>query len=360
MHATISLDRALGRWGAGASYSDGEFTPLKNIAEDALLWDLVVQAHRLPSDRLASYIHNGSLEWRQTHHKDVLPPKVQREIRESARDQLQHEAADGRFLRWSQTPMLWDAITGYLLVGTNSVARLMLARQLFLKTFQADLFQPPLDDDLSQLPQVMTSGTLAEAVSPEATASVIPSHFGGGRRPESVAWSIAEGNIDFLGSDFLLWLWHSSTDGGLIRLGDESVFVSLSGGVVLEDPLGMTGTDTLKSEVPASLPEAFAALFAGKLPRKIGIHLDEFSLVLTDKLSFCGVKIPNPESDDLAYLDWRIAKIRELTQRVYQLYDWFLTIRLAAEPWRQAESRIREWVRRCAKAPKLRSSKEAS
>ena len=78
---------------------------------------------------------------------------------------------------------------------------------------------------------------------------------------------------DFLGNEFLLWLWFMvEAEGDIVTLGDDSeVTVMLSRTLALECPLGQSGSESIRSEAPTKLPEARRAIQAGKLPRQAGV-----------------------------------------------------------------------------------------
>jgi hypothetical protein len=104
----------------------------------------------------------------------------------------------------------------------------------------------------------------------------VPGPEGEGQYPE-YPW-VAKGPQpkDFLGNEFLLWLWHEA-DGrtgivGTESAGDVTVYIDRS--LDLDCAYGQTGRDTLKGDGPSRMPEARDALRSGKLPRKAGMVLD--------------------------------------------------------------------------------------
>ncbi len=92
----------------------------------------------------------------------------------------------------------------------------------------------------------------------------------------SVAWTGDDPtSLDYLGNEFLLWIWHAlQNDGESVKLSDGSeATVMLAKTLTLDCPRGETGRDQLTDDAPTRLPEAFRALQAGKLPRKAGMIL---------------------------------------------------------------------------------------
>src|SRR5262249_56911121 len=102
-----------------------------------------------------------------------------------------------------------------------------------------------------------------------------PSPFVPGAAARAVAWLPDEANRDFLGNEFLLWLWYVlDSESDTLELADKSeVTAMFARTLVLECPRGQTGKESIQSDGPARLPEARRAIQAGKLPRKAGLTL---------------------------------------------------------------------------------------
>ena len=96
-----------------------------------------------------------------------------------------------------------------------------------------------------------------------------PSAFVPGVTPLDVAWIADESSRDFLGNEFLLWLWyHTDVESDTIKLTDKSdVTVMPARTLTLECPRGQTGYETISSEGPTRLPEARRAIQSG-MPRR--------------------------------------------------------------------------------------------
>src|SRR5205823_10596816 len=131
-------------------------------------------------------------------------------------------------------------------------------------------------------------------------------------------------SLDYLGNEFLVWIWHAlQTDGETLKLPDGSdVTVMLAKTLTLDCPRGETGRDHLTDDAPTRLPEAFRALQSGKLPRKAGMilvrHGAQYELTLqAETLAGSGAAIPKPEDQGLSRHEQRLARIdnlRHLTQ----------------------------------------------
>ena len=70
-----------------------------------------------------------------------------------------------------------------------------------------------------------------------------------------LSWLPDETNRDFLGNEFLLWLWYIlDAESDTLRLGDQSeVMAMLARTLVLECPRGQTGKESIASDAPTRL-----------------------------------------------------------------------------------------------------------
>jgi hypothetical protein len=180
----------------------------------------------------------------------------------------------------------------------------------------------------------------------------LPSGFVPGASDE-VAWVPGGGSPDFLGNEYLLWLWFlTDRDSDTLAVGDGSeVTLMPARTLTLEDPRGVTGTGTIASEGPTRLPEARRAVQAGKLPRKMGMtlvrHDQQYELTLhAETLAVGSCKMPDLPEDVTAArakLEERATQIRELVETLDLLYARFLTARLSAD-WAGELERVRRWL----------------
>src|SRR5262249_41638460 len=147
--------------------------------------------------------------------------------------------------------VLWDGQTQTLYAGTTSTSVLDRIQTLFRETFDRML-------------EPITAGSLARGLAapddPEApipgfeTHGIIgPSMAAGGPAggPNAVAGSgDAPSSLDYLGNEFLVWIWHAlQNDGETIRLSDGSeATVMLARTLTLDCPRGETGRDHLTDE----------------------------------------------------------------------------------------------------------------
>lgn len=332
-------------WIAGEHILDVQFELAKNIANDTLQFALRVDTNKLPADLMRAY---SALELQGLASKNpsgIPSARQKREAREAARNRIEDEAKDGRFLRRKAYPVLWDGLSNELLLGSSSVTILDRLHVLFEQTFGVGF-------------EVLTAGSLAFrlAQSRNQTRGIddaTPSAFLPGLSPTNVAWMLDDTSKDFLGNEFLLWLWYFlENEDDTLPLSDGSeATLMMANTLVLECPRGQTGRESISHEGPTKLPEARRAIQAGKMPRKSGLivvrHETQYELSLTaETLGVSGAKLPAPEaSDDRARLEERVTQLRHLIETLDLVYDAFGQ-RRASDEWPKELAKMQKWLSR--------------
>src|SRR5262249_54823343 len=122
-------------WSGGEHLLDASFDLCKNVVEDTLHFGLRIDAVKLPGDLMRAY---AAIELAALASKNprALPSNRQRGgAGEAARQRIEEEAKDGRFLKRKVVPVLWDAQSNELLVGTSSPTVFDRLLVLFEHTF---------------------------------------------------------------------------------------------------------------------------------------------------------------------------------------------------------------------------------
>jgi hypothetical protein len=340
-----SADGIEAGWTAGDHILDTRFDLAKNVVNDTLQFAIRIDQQKIPADLLRAYTQ-VELEGLAASNPSGIPSARQkREARVNAKDRLETEARDGRFLKRKAIPLLWDARSHELLVGTTSVTVWEYLLSLFRQTFSHTL--EPLGAGrqaflLAEARQ-QTRGVDDAAVSP-----FVP-HV----TPTAMAWSPDEANRDFLGNEFLLWLWFQlDSEADTIALEDGSeVAVMLARTLTLECPRGQTGKESITSDGPTKLPEARRAIQAGKLPRKVGVTLSrhdrQYELTLqAESLAIGSAKLPVPEGEEeRARMEERVDILRHLLETMDLLYNVFGKIR-TSDNWSKEVGRIQKWLQK--------------
>lgn len=339
-------------WAGGEHVLDLTIEASKNIVDDSLHMSIRIDTDKIPAALLRAYTQIEIDAVAQLNPSGVATKGQRQDAKEAARKRAEAEAADGRFRRLNHVPVLWDGRTNTLYAGSTSTNVLERLQALFRETFDRSL-------------EPLTSGSLADSLAArehsdaerphgklDARRLALVSESGG---PECVfAWSDdSPSAMDYLGNEFMLWIWHTLQNvGDTIALGDGSeVTVMLAKTLTLDCPRGETGRDQLTDDAPYRLPEAFRALQAGKLPRKAGMILvrqgAQYELTLqAESLAVSGAALPKAEERPSSPLEARIARLeslRHLTETLDLLFEAYLTRRTSSN-WNDELGRIRRWL----------------
>jgi hypothetical protein len=332
-------------WTAGDHVLDTRFDLGKKVVNEALHFVFRVDSERLPSDLLRAYtaIELGALAG--TNPSGHPSARQRREARENARERLEQEAKDGRYIHRKTYDVLWDAPSNELLIGATSVSVLDRLLPQFERTFDRKV-------------QPITAGRLAFSLAEarQQTRGVddaSPAPFVPGLSPEEYAWVLDEASRDFVGNEFLLWLWYTfDNESDTISLADQSEVVGMvARTLTLECPRGQTGKESITSEGPSRLPEAKRAVQAGKLPRKCGLTLVRHDLTYelalnAETLAVTGAKLPQPsEENEQARLEERVTQVRGLIETIDLLYDAFGRRRFSSA-WTEELGKMQKWLGR--------------
>jgi hypothetical protein len=160
----------------------------------------------------------------------------------------------------------------------------------------------------------------------------------------------------FLGQEFLTWLWYSSETEQTIILQDGREATIMMGDVMVLGPaMGADGTRITVKGREFSLAEAREGLRRGKLLESLrfGLAMEEGDYWLTLKaadLGFTSVKLPpissggdEPMEQDAIMLE-RVHLLGLLMGAVEELFGRYLQGRLAAESGGELWSAVRDWA----------------
>jgi hypothetical protein len=333
-------------WIAGGHIFDTTFDLAKNVVNDALHFALRVDEVKLPADVLRAYYEVELKALAASNPSGFASAKQKRQAREYAKDRLEQEAKDGRYLRRKAIPVLWDAAENELLFGTTSTTVIDRLVSLLYATFGRKLeligagwqaYHLAVDMDNEPIDAVEAAG---------------PAIFVNGGHDGEIAWEPDTNRRDFLGNEFLLWLWYylETTSDELSLSDGTAATVMISRSLQLECPRGQFGRESFNSDGPSKLPESRRAIQAGKLPRKIGLTVvrqhDQYELTLqAETMAISGAKMPAPEAESQQDRQVeRVNQLRHLRETLDLMYEVFLTRRLGAT-WPDEVASMREWLR---------------
>lgn len=329
-------------WAAGRHVADRRFALEPNVLGDCLLWDLVVGTDRPPAELIKSYYETELAALSAANPSGLPSAKQKREAREAARDRIEVEARDGRFRRRRSVPVVWDGSTGEVWLGTASAKVVDRFAALFLTTF-------------GEPAEWLGAGARAIRLGYDPASAVALSAFVPGVTPSDPAWVPHADGRDWLGNEYLLWLWYQSeagTDVLKLKDGSEAVFM-LSRSLALDCPRGQTGRTAVSAEMPCRLAEARRAAQGGKLPRRVGLtvvrHEQQYQFGLSaETLAVSGGRLPPPDDDSLDATGRRFARLeacRHLWETADLAYDAFLACRLG-RGWPADLDGITKWLAR--------------
>ncbi len=330
---------------AGAHIFDTEFDFEKNVIGDAMHFGIRVDSAQIPGPIKKAWM-TMELTGIMNENQGKRPSKAQREeAKEAVEARCVAAASEGNFKRMSETSVLWDAATDTLLLGSVSEKANEACLGLLNKAFGLEF-------------QRMTSGWLADefAAGHERTSALFemaPENFLPSEGGANVVWwNGMNDNYDYLGNEFLLWLWQLWASGvDTLALSDGSeVSGMFARSLSLDCPDGEHGKETISSDSPAQLPEAIMAVRMGKLPRKSGLTLvrndQQFDFTLqaeTFAINSARISQLGDESLDSRDRLARIDSIRQLVETLDLLYEIFLEKRIGKN-WSREVKQITSWL----------------
>ena len=342
---TASIDAPSVGFLAGAHLFDLDFDLAKNVIGDALHCGMRIDVNQIPGPVRKAWLQLELAALTQDN-PGGRPTKLQRqEAKEAVAARCEEEARNGRFRRMQQVPLLWDALNGLLYCGGTSGAVGDLCCDLFAQAFGLDLTR-------------LTAGKRAQEWSVEAKRrkaldETIPAAFHANNASAEIAWwNQQEGNFDFLGNEFLLWLWwYCETQFDTIALPDGSEVTGMFARTLsLQCPRDESGKESISAESPTRLPEAGLAVRSGKLPRKAGLtlvrHGEQYELALqAETFAVGGAKIIIEDAaEGHGALEDRIESLRSLQETLTLLFEAFCQRRVGKN-WSADFEPMRRWLK---------------
>ena len=330
---------------AGDHLFDCAFDLEKNVFGDALHFAIRIDTNQVPAAIRRAWLQI-ELAVLTADSPGRRPTKTQRqEAKDAVEARCEEAASSEQFRKMQQFPVLWDAKNGLLYFGGSSASASDVCTDLMFKAFELELSR-------------LSSGKFAlewakKARRRKALNDVVPANFRGeGARADVVWWNGEKENYDFLGNEFLLWLWWRwETQSNTFELPDGSEVTGMfARTLALECPQGESGKGTISSEDPTSLPEAAQAIRSGKLPRKAGLilvrHGQQYELTLqAETFAVSGAKIQiDEDAEGRGILEDRIDSLRGLRETLDLLFQGFCVQRVG-ENWSSDLKQMRAWLK---------------
>jgi hypothetical protein len=348
-----SLDETRIGFTGGGHLLDSNFGLDKNVLGDVLYCGIRIDTTKVPAALRKAWLQMEKEALTADDPGRRLTKSERQQVNDAVEQRAKEEASDGRFRRMQHVSVLWDVGQRFLYLSGAGTAATEPCLDLLSRAFKLS-------------PQWLTAGRLAHewclannhTASWEALAPAVFHDNASG----AIAWvSDLSANFDFLGNEFLLWLWwHLEAESDTIGLADGSEVVGmLNRTLSLECPEAMSGKETITAESPVRLPEARHAIGAGKLPRKSGLVLArqdyQHDLVIqAETFSVSGAKCQLSSSDDAEKTsgqEERIAALRHLVETLDLLFAAFCQRRFG-KSWKRDVEEIRGWLQKKAAPPR--------
>lgn len=349
-------------WIGGRHILDIDFDIEKNVLLDCVHLGMRIDAARIPPELMRAYYQQELESLVREDGKGRAIGKLKKQAKEAAKKRAEQEVKQGRFRSQRQSPVLLDSRNDVLYMGATSPAIHERLHVLF-------------KDTLAKRLEPMTSGERAAAWAEEKglarkLENLPPTLFVDAAEehgePE-VYWTSSDPHSrDFLGNEFLLWLWFQlSEHGDTLKLSDGTeAAILFHKQLALECPRAQTGKEVITCEGPTTLPEARRAIQTGKLPRKAGFIVSrqgqQYAFVLqAETFNVSSAVLPKIEdrlggdndkengggSGGRMRAEERIEQVRHLAATIDLIYAVFLQKRLGAD-WKTESEAIRSWLKR--------------
>ena len=318
-----------------------------NVYAEALCLAMRVDTNKVPAEVKKAY----QLTAEESAGRDSALHRQR--AREQMKQQIDSDIRSGKYRRSKLVPILWDLPHGVIYspaTGANGEKLI-------------ELFERALGIEL----EAATSGTIAEHLLMKQSRrrdleDMRPTRFvsvgGESGAMFDYPWlPRGEGGRNFLGNEFLLWLWHEADHhAGVIEWEGDSATVLIDRVLDMDCALGESGRVGLKGDGPSRMPEAKAALRTGKLPRRVGLVLhanqQQFRLTLSaESFAVAGAVLPDVAEADSPRMvfEERISMLRDLAGALDNMFGAFLRVRCSSG-WEGQTTAMRRWITQSSKA----------
>lgn len=340
-------------WSGGRHVFDAQFSFEHNVFADALHFALRIDTNKVPGELKKAWQLMEEEAVASANPSGFISKNQKREVKETLRRKMDEDLRSGKFRRSKLLPILWD-LPSQTLYCTASGKSFEKLAEIFERSFGLEL-SPLSAGALGQ--QLLTPKGRKRDYEDLRPTRFVPGPQGEGQTPD-YPW-VAKGPEpkDFLGNEFLLWLWHEAdAKTGSVAIDKQDIAILFDKSLDLDCAYGQTGKDSLRGDGPSHMPEARDALRSGKLPRKAGLVLEanreQFYLTLAaDAFSVSTAKLPDVEEAEnpRALFEERIALLRDLCKTLDALFEQFLKLRTSSA-WEGQVAGIRRWILKSEKA----------
>jgi hypothetical protein len=353
-------------WVTGEHMLDTRFSYEKNGFGQMLLMGMRLDTHKVPGDLKQAYKKINEQAAAEGNPSGFVSKAQRREAAEEAERQVKEELASGRFRRSKVVPVLWDLPRQQIYCGAATNTAIEQLSSLLRTSFSVEVQLISAGRLGGQLLRAQGKGRDFEDLkpssftSPPERARQAADEADGPRdlAVPQVPWVVQAVDLkDFLGNEFLLWLWwHMESEEGQVPCvdghgGQGRAYLAMDKALEMECAWGVGGKQTLRGEGPVRFREAGEALRMGKWPRKAGLVLSDgehqWELTLQgDRMVVSSASMPEvPDAESPRELtEARLGLVRRLSDALDGMYTAFLQER-AGSSWPTRRETIGRWVR---------------
>ena len=349
-------------WCGGRHVFDESFNAFNSVFGDTLLFGMRIDTNKVPGDLKRAYRAIAEAAFAEdSGGGGFLSRREKMAAKEEADERCRQELTEGKHRKSKMVDVWWDMARSTLLTPIWNDANTTGLRDLITESF--DLKTTSLSSGGLAWEILSSKGRTRDYEDLKPTAfTTAPAGFGEGDdampvdsgRP-SVPWAhITPEASDFVGNEFLLWLWWQlDTEGGIFDTSSGEVSIAIDRVLDMECPWNVTGKQGLTADGPSRSPEAKRGLKSGKWPRKTGIivatdHQQWEATFQADRFVFTGIKMPKPDEDAAPaspreLTEFRLASLRCFDIAMVSLFELFLDKR-TDDSWNSTRDRIARWI----------------
>lgn len=324
-------------WAVIDNFLETHFKTSKIDFNDFYLFSVRHTFKKVPSSLLKAYCLQEEQKRLVATKKEALTRFEKSEIRNEIRARLFEEQP----IEYKVYDCMLEIKSGVLYFSGTSKK----IKEEFIKLFELSFDVTPLFLDASGL-----ASQILKQVDFKALKQKLPSLYTPIKTAENKEIELE----NFLGGDFLTWLWYQIEEKQKeFTVEEQKVGILLDDFLVLRNPINSSMDaleNTFKNGIPSSCSEAAAALYSGKKLYQAKVEVATKEAVwafkfFSEKFSLNGIRLPALDPDsELDALEERLEKIGELFLILDTVFVLFLEDYLGDE-WGAVEASIRKWVK---------------
>jgi hypothetical protein len=347
-HFTGSLEEVEYGWVGPVHMYDGEMSVGDTIYADAVHLGLRIDTNKVPGNVRKAHVAMEEAAVAANNPSGFISKAQKKEVKESVKAKLEEEVKEGKHCRSKVVPILWDVPRRVMYTGASGAT---LEKLLEITERTWGVAAEPITAGSMIAMYAEKNGITQQYEDLRPTRFMLGAQ-GEGVYPDYPWVSKSTNPKDFVGNEFLLWLWYAdNNNGGVIKTdnGDVTIFIDRS--LDLECAYGQTGKENLTGDGPSKTPEAMEGLRTGKMPRKAGLIVDhenqQFSFkLLAESMTFNSTKLPEVEDAETprALFEERVSLLADCCHAVDVMFKSFCALRLDTAAWSAITINITAWI----------------